>query len=39
MVALGCKDNYWGVVLDYNNNFLSAMYVVLMLGYVYVFVI
>ena len=39
MRGLGPKDNRWGVVLDYNYNFLLAVYVVLMLYYVYVIVI
>ena len=39
MIGLGCKDNRWGVVLDYNNNFLLAVYVVLILYYIYVIVI
>ena len=39
IVGLGHKDNRWGVVLDYNNNFLLAIYVKLMLCYVYIIVI
>ena len=38
MIGLGRKDNRWGVVLDYNN-FLLAIYVMLMVCYVYVIVI
>ena len=33
------KDNRWGVVLDYNDNFLLAVYVVVMLYYIYVIII
>ena len=39
IIDLGHKDNWWGVVLDYNNNFLLAVYVVLMLYYVYIIII
>ena len=39
MIGLGWKDNRWGVVLGYNNNFFLAVYVVLMLYYVYIIVI
>ena len=39
MIGLGRKGNRWGVVLDYNDNFLFAIYAVLMLYYVYVIVI
>ena len=31
LLCVNILDNRWGVVLDYNNNFLLAMYVVLML--------
>ena len=31
MIGLECKDNRWGLVLDYNDNFLLAIYVMLML--------
>ena len=39
MIGLGHKDKRWGVELDYNNNFSLAVYVVLMLSYIYVIVI
>ena len=39
MISLGHKVNRWGVVLDYNNNFLKAIYVVLIFCYTYVIVI
>ena len=39
MIDLGHKDNWWVVVLDYNNNFLSVIYVVFMLCYEYIVVI
>ena len=37
MIGLGCNDDRWGVVLDLNN--LLAVYVVLMLYYLYVIAI
>ena len=39
MISLGRKDNWWGVVMDYNDDFLLAIYVLLMLYYVYIIVI
>ena len=39
MIGLGQYDNRWGVVLDYNDIFLLAIYVVLMLYYAYIIAI
>ena len=39
MISQGQKDNKWGVVFDNNNDFLLAIYVVLMLYYVYVIIV
>ena len=39
MIGLKHKYNMWGDVFDYNDNFLLAANVVLMLYYIYVIVI